>query len=279
MCLAGDDLMGSLKAHEDEEVRRRKEARVIERLHERDKYLDVTEEDKDGEKAGKRSDRKRGKNEHCAHLLAMEPAGLSNHHCPTSQPASPVAAPTFPHLLHFTAEEIAASPGIEAETFPEISFIESLSESHRSHTSLTSSPRCPEIKLRAPLQPAAMFSEEITSNHHSGASNGLLKGSVKSDKHHKQPIPSPRKTRPHFPDATYSRTHSSHTVRADSLKCKHQSTSPDRQQRTPGARSGAAELDESRSATSPKPFISTTPYVCLCMLFFFIHFFSIFHAS
>lgn len=259
MSLAGDDLMGSLKARTvDEEVRQRKEEWGIECLHERDKYLDMTEEEKDGEKAGKRSDRKRRKNEHSALLLAMEPAGVSNHHCPISQPAT---APTFPHLQHFTAEEIAAAPGIEAETFPEMSFIESLSESHRSHTSPKSSPRCPKIKLRDSLQPAAMFSEEVTSNHYSGASNGPLKGSVKSDKHHKQPIPSPRKTRPHSPEATYSRTRSSRTARAGSLKFKHQTTSPDREQGTPRARSNAAELDESRSATSPKPFIFTTLYV------------------
>lgn len=254
--------MGSSKAWTvDEEVRQRKEEQGIERLHERDKYLDMTEEEKDGVKAGKRSDRKRRKNEHSAHLLAMEPAGVSSHHCPISQPASPVRAPTLPHLLHFTAEEIAAAPGIEAETFPDMSFIESMSESHRSPTSLMSSPRCPEIKLRASLQPAAMFSEEVTSNHCSGASNGLLMGSVKSDKHHKQPIPLPRKTRPHSPQATYSGTRSSRAVKAGSLKFKHQSTSPDREQRTPRAGSNAAELDESRSATSPKPFMFTTLYV------------------
>ncbi|XP_044030881.1 microtubule organization protein AKNA isoform X2 [Siniperca chuatsi] len=271
-----DDLMGSLKAWtvDEEEVSQRKGEQVIECLRERDKYLDMTEEEKDGEEAEKRSGRKRKKNEHSctsrepgtsnslaesynskgeiekistsqscsAHLLAMEPAGVSNHYCPISQP---VTAPSFPHLLHFTAEEIAAAPGIEAETFPEMSFIESLSESHRSHIILKSSPRDPEIKLTASLQPAAMFSEEVMSNHDSGVSNEPLKGSVKSDKHHKQPTPSPRKMRQPSPEASCSRTHSFSTVRAD-LKFKHQTTYPDREPRTPRAGSNAAEVDESR---------------------------------
>lgn len=177
--------------------------------------------------------------------IAMEPAGVSSRHCPISQPALPITAPTLPHLRHFTAEEIAAAPGIDAETLPEMSFIESLPESHRSHISLTSSPCRPEIKLRAPSQPAATFSEEVMSNPYSGVSNGPLKGSVKSHQHHKEPTPSPRKTRQHFPEATYS-SRSLSTVGTDSLKCNHQSTSPHREPRTPRARRDAAEVDESR---------------------------------
>ena len=42
---------------------------------------------------------------------------------------------------HFTAEELAAASGIEDETFPEMDFIESPSESYRSPISLRSSPR------------------------------------------------------------------------------------------------------------------------------------------
>ncbi|XP_070781121.1 microtubule organization protein AKNA [Enoplosus armatus] len=255
-----DDLMGSLKAWTvDEEVRQRKGEQGIECLP--DTYLDMTEEERAGEGVGKRSARRRKKNEHSstsrgfgttnglaesyifkgftrsggAHLLNMEPAGVSNHHCPTSQSDSPVTAPTFPHLLHFTAEEIAAAPGIEAETFPETSFIESLSESRRSHISLKSSPRGPEVMLRASLQ----------SDHHSGVSNGPLKESAKSEKHHKKPTPSPRKTMQHSSDAAYSRSRSLSTVRADSLKFT-ETTSPDREPGTPRTRSNAAEVDESR---------------------------------
>lgn len=258
MSLAGDDLMGSLKARTvDEEVGQRKEEQVIVCLPERDKYLDMTEEEKDGQEAKKRSDRKRKKKE--KHTSTPRELGntsglaesyiskaVSAHHCPIFQPASPVTTSTLPHLLHFTAEEIAASPGIEAETFPEMSFTESLPESHRSHTSLKSSPRCPEIKLGSSLQSAAMFSEEVTSNHYSRVSNGLLKRSVKSYKHHKQSTPSPSKTRQHSPDGAHSRTCSYSTVRADSLKFKHQTTSSDTEPRTPRARSNSAEVDESR---------------------------------
>lgn len=272
MYLAGDDLIGSLRVQTmDDDVSQRKEEQGIRCLPERDKYLERTEEEKDGEEAGKRSDRKQKKSEHSstskklvttngltegyipkgetetmsstqscsAHLLAMEPAGVSSRHCLISQPASPATVSFLPHLLHLTAEEIAASPGIEAETFPELSLIESLAETHRSHMSLKSSPRSPEMKLRASAQPAAMFSEEVVSNHYSGVRNGPLKGSLESDQHHKRPTPSPRKTRLRAPEATYS-SHSHF------LKSKHQTTSPDREPRTPRARSNAAGVDESR---------------------------------
>ncbi|KAM9338393.1 uncharacterized protein akna [Symphorus nematophorus] len=262
-----DDFTGSLTAWTvDEEVKQ-----GIGCFPETDKYLDMTEEEKDEKKAGKRSDRMRNKNEpsctsrelgtrngltesytskgetekmsstpSCsAHPLAMEPAAVSSHHCQKSQPASP--APTFPHLLHFTAEEMAAAPGIEAETFPEMSFIESLSESHKSPISFKPSPRCPEIKPRASLQPATMFSEEVMSNHYCGVSNGPLKGSDKSDKQHKRPTPSPRTMKQHSPmySACSPKT-------AGSLKCKHETTSPDRDPRTRRAKNNAAEVDESR---------------------------------
>ncbi|XP_037607862.1 microtubule organization protein AKNA isoform X1 [Sebastes umbrosus] len=245
-----------------EDLMGRAEEQGIECVPEWDKYFDMTEEEEDGEEAVKRSVRNSKKNKElgttnglaeisstgsCSgHLLAMEPARASNHHCPISQPASPVTAPTFPHLLHFTAEEIAAAQGIDAEPFPEMSCTESLPESHRSHISLKSSPRCPEVKLRASLQPAAMFSEAVVSNHYSGASNGPLKASDKSDKPHKKPSPSPRKLKQPSPEATYSRTCSLSTAKADPLKFKHQSPGPDIEPRTPRARSAAAEVDESR---------------------------------
>ncbi|XP_029300837.1 AT-hook-containing transcription factor isoform X2 [Cottoperca gobio] len=265
-----EDLMGSFKARTvAAKAGQRKEEQGIECVSEWDKYMDITEEEKDGNEAGKRSDRKRN-NKHTrelattngldesyfskggiekissqpscsAHLLAMEPARVSNRRCPISQPASPVTASTFPHLLHLTAEEMTAAPGIDGETFPDMSFTESLPESHRSHISLKSSPRRPEVKLRASIQPAAMFSEEVVSSHYSGVSKGLLKA---SDKSVKQPTPSPRKLRLLSPEATYSRTRSLST--AKSLKYKHQTASPDREQSTSRARSNAAEGDESR---------------------------------
>lgn len=277
LSLAGDDLIGSLTAWTvDEEVRQKKEEQGTGCLPERDKYLDMNEEDEVGEEVGNLSDRKRKKNEHFrtlrkfgtsslaqsyiskeeaektsstpsrgVHLIATEPAGVSSHHCPMSQPALPVTAPILPHRLHFTAEEIASAPGIEAETLPEMSCVESLPESHRSHISLKSSPRCPELKLRASFQQPATFSEEVTSNPYSGVSTGLLKGSVKSHKRHEEPTPSPRKTRQRVPEATCS-SRSLSTVGTDSLKCNHQTTSPHREPGTPRARRNAAEADETR---------------------------------
>ncbi|XP_078127511.1 LOW QUALITY PROTEIN: uncharacterized protein akna [Sander vitreus] len=265
-----EDLTGSLKAWTvDEEVRQRKDEQGTECVPEWDKYLD-------GEEAGKRIDTKRKKNNirtstalgttndlaesyiskgdiekisstlSCsARLLAMEPATVSNHHCQISQPASPATALTFPLLRHFTAEELAAAPGIDAETFPEISLTESHPESHRSHTSLKSSPH-PDVKLRASLQPAAMFSEEVMSNPDSAVSNEPLKTSDKSNKSHKPPTPLPRKIRQLSPEATYSRTRSLSIAKAESLKFKHKNPNPDREPRTPRARNNAAEVNESR---------------------------------
>ncbi|KAK1884136.1 Microtubule organization protein AKNA [Dissostichus eleginoides] len=127
-----------------------------------------------------------------------------------SQPASPLTAPSFPHLLHFTPEEMAAAQGIDTETFPDNSAAESLPESHRSHLSLKSSPRCPETQ----------------------------------DKSDKQPSPSPRKLRQPSPEATYPQTRSLGT--AKSLKFKQKTASPGRESRIPRPRSNAAEVDESR---------------------------------
>ncbi|KAL7376176.1 hypothetical protein ABVT39_002565 [Epinephelus coioides] len=283
-----EDLLESFKARTvNKEVRQRKEEQGTEYVSEWDKCLVMPEEEKDGEEAGNMSDRKRKKNNHTStprkletmndltesyiskgeikkisptqsssvHLLAMEPARVSRHHCPISQPASPVTAPTFPHLLHFTPEEIATAPGIDAETLPEISLTESPPASHRSHipVSVKSRYHCPEVQLRASPQPAAIFPEEVMSSHYSAVSDGPLKGSEKSDKPHKKPTPSPRKMRQLSPEAACSRTRSLSTVRADVLKFKHQTTSPDRESRTLRARSDAAEVDESRKGPLSYP--------------------------
>ncbi|XP_042251627.1 microtubule organization protein AKNA isoform X1 [Thunnus maccoyii] len=259
----GDDTVGILRARtEDEEVRQRKEQQY---LLERDEYLDMTEEEKDGEEEVKRGYRNKKKIEHIstsgevrattglagsyinkrenekiswtqscsAHLPAVEPA-VSNHHCPVYQSTSPLTSSTLPHLLHFTAEEIASAPGIEAETLPDIGFTESLPESHSSCMSLKSSPRCPRKSERGELkglQPAAVFTEP---NQYSGVSNGPLK----SDK----PTPSPRKMRQHSPEATYSRTHALSPLRADCSK-----SSPNGELNTPRVRTNADLLNESRS--------------------------------
>ncbi|XP_039636513.1 microtubule organization protein AKNA isoform X3 [Perca fluviatilis] len=266
-----EDLTGSLKARTvDEEVRQRKDEQGTECVPEWDKYLE-------GEEAGKRIDPKRKKNNNIgtsrelgttndlaesyiakgdiekisstlscgARLLAVEPATVSNHHCQISQPASPATALTFPLLRHFTAEELAAAPGIDAETFPEISLTESHPESHRSQTSLKSSPH-PDVKLRASLQPVAMFSEEVMSNPDSGVSYEPIKASDKSNKSHKQPTPLPRKIRQLSPEETHSRTRSLSTAKAESLKFKQKNPNPDREPKTPIARNNAAEVNESR---------------------------------
>lgn len=169
-----------------------------------------------------------------APLSATQPAGDSSRRCPISQHAPVSAVPFLPHLLRLTAEEIAAAPGIEAETFSELSFTESLPETHGSHASLESGPRSPEVTLRASPQPAVLLAGDGVSDVHSGVSRGPLKGP--------RPTPSPRKTRRSSPEAT----HSLSAVGPDLLKSQCHTTCPDGGPRTPRARSNAAGVDETR---------------------------------
>ncbi|KAM7393223.1 hypothetical protein PAMA_008053 [Pampus argenteus] len=260
---SGDDTVGISRAQtEDEYVRQRKEQKM-EYLAERDDYLDMTEEEKDGEVKRSYGNGNKNKNistsgelraatdlaesyinnekissvQSCGtHPPVVEPAGVSNHHCPIYQSTSPLTSSTFPHLLHFT-DEMAATAWIEDETFPDMGLTESLPESHSSCRSLKSSPRCPWESERGELkglQPAAISSK---TNQYSGVRNGLLK----SDKQQKQPTPSPRKTMQHSPEVTYSRTRTLSTL------------SPDRELKTPRVRTSAAELNESRSGALSYP--------------------------
>ncbi|XP_040014130.1 microtubule organization protein AKNA isoform X2 [Xiphias gladius] len=276
-----DGMMRSLKAQTDgEEVRQRKEEQKIKCLYERDKYLDMTEEEKYGEKGGKNNDSKRKKDKQTTTLRKLgsmkglagssinkeeierirsappcgapqpviEPAKVSSHHCLVSQPASAVRASTFPHLLNSTAEEVTAAPGTEAESFPEMGFIESLPQSHSSHISLKSSPRPQKFEKQEQegLQTADVLPEQLMVKSYREAYNGPLKGSVKTDSHHEQPSHSQRKIRQPSPEAKHSRIHSLSAVRADSLKSRQ---SPDRELGTPRARTKAAEANESRNGS------------------------------
>ncbi|CAJ1070812.1 AT-hook-containing transcription factor isoform X1 [Xyrichtys novacula] len=235
-----------------------------------DKYLDMMEKEEDGKKTGKRGRKLR--EEHLgiingltesqmskvenvqtspeqsssAHLPAMETLKVSNHHCPVSQPASSVTRPTFPHLLHFIAEEILAAPGIQAETLPDMSSSESIQDSPRSHTSLRSSPPCHEEKLRASPQPLALFSDGLSDTYSRGT-NRPLNGTVKPDRHHKQPTSSPRTTRLPCPKASYSKTQCLSTDGADSSR---QTKSLNRESR---AKNKAAKVDETRKESLSYP--------------------------
>lgn len=219
MYVAGNDLIGSLKTQTmDEDESQRKEEQGIGCFPERNKYLEMAEEERDVE-LGERINGKQIKREHCStskktmtrnglteedtelmnstqscstQLLVIEPPGDSNRHCPIFQPASPATDSVLPHLL-LTSEEIAA-PGIETETIPDLSLLESLSETHRSH--MRSSPRS--------SQPVAMFSEQVVSDHYGRVTNGSLKGSHESDKDCKQHTLSSRKMRQQSPEAACS---------------------------------------------------------------------------
>lgn len=63
-------------------------------------------------------------------------------HWPESPPALP---PRTPQLLHSTTDELVATPGIEAETLPDVGLSESLSESPSISASRRSSPRRPRV--------------------------------------------------------------------------------------------------------------------------------------
>ncbi|XP_026196336.1 microtubule organization protein AKNA isoform X2 [Anabas testudineus] len=187
-----NDMMGSLKAWTEDEAVKRREQHDVEHLAERGEYLDVKEEVKRGERKGKSSDGKRKENEHKSTTAKLctknglaesysnkrenkkirsthscgphTPAKVSSHHCPESQSATGDTTPTFPHLLHFTEEEIAAAPGIDAECFPEMGFTESLPDSYNSQISLKSSPCCsrqPEIEEQKGNQAAANFPKQV----------------------------------------------------------------------------------------------------------------------
>lgn len=151
--------------------------------------------------------------------LATEPAGDSSLHCPISQHAPPSATSFLPHLLRLTAEEIAAAPAIDAETFPELSLVESLPETLGSHAS------SPDVTLRA-----SPLTGDGLSDVHSGARRGSLKAP--------RPTPSPRKTPRRSPEGTHS-PRSLGAAGPDLLKSQRQATCPDGGPRTPRSRSDA----------------------------------------
>ncbi|XP_068191824.1 microtubule organization protein AKNA isoform X2 [Antennarius striatus] len=208
----------------EEELNQRKEEQGTEYLPERETFLGMAEEEEDGLEAGLIGCYSKGWTE-----VDIDPLVVSTHHCPISW------SPT--HLLHSAIEEIAAAPGIRAETLPELSLVESLSESHKSHSSLKSSPCCPDVTPRASLQPAAMSSEKVV-----------------EVKHHKRPTPSPRTSRLQSPEPTPSSSSLS-TFGMNFLKSGCQALKPERQQRPPRASSEATPVDESRK----RPLSYTTP--------------------
>lgn len=164
---------------------------------------------------------------------------VSKHHWPTSQPASPPRDSFLPHRLHLTAEEIAATSLIEAETCPEFYLTESLSDMHSSPASLKSSPRSMEIK---PGEPPS-------------SSKGPLNESPELDQLQKQPPPSMNRTKQPSHEALLS-------PQSLQLKSKFQTTFPARGMEIPRARSDSARVDESRWVASSY----VTAFSCNCTM-------------
>lgn len=163
MCFFADDnMMGSVEEQTVKDAINREKDQRTEYLAERGEYLNPSIKLKHGDgndhgcTSGKlgatnaltKSYINKVENKQIRSLhscVCHTPAGVSSQHCPVSQSARAVSALTFPHLLHFTSEELAAVPRIDAETFPEMDAIESLPDSH---SSLRSSPRCPSKSER-----------------------------------------------------------------------------------------------------------------------------------
>uniref|UniRef100_A0A8D3AUV9 AT-hook-containing transcription factor n=1 Tax=Scophthalmus maximus TaxID=52904 RepID=A0A8D3AUV9_SCOMX len=210
-------MMSSVK-EQTEEARQREE----ETPSESDEYLDMTEEEEedDGEEEGKRETQEQtGTSEELGAANDSTWSFLNREETERNRSAS---ASALPHILHFTAEEIASAPGIEAEAFPETGF----TESYSSHANLSSSPRRPPS--RSETQQLLELPEQVTAKSYSGAWDG----------HQKQPGRSQGKTRPSTPEAA-TRSGIPSLVRADALKFRR---SPDGEPRT-----RAAEGNESRN--------------------------------
>ncbi|KAF0031189.1 hypothetical protein F2P81_015744 [Scophthalmus maximus] len=208
-------MMSSVK-EQTEEARQREE----ETPSESDEYLDMTEEEEedDGEEEGKRETQEQtGTSEELGAANDSTWSFLNREERNRSASAS-----ALPHILHFTAEEIASAPGIEAEAFPETGF----TESYSSQANLSSSPRRPPS--RSETQQLPELPEQVTAKSYSGAWDG----------HQKQPGRSQGKTRPSTPEAA-TRSGIPSLVRAEALKFRR---SPDGEPRT-----RAAEGNESRN--------------------------------
>ncbi|KAM4634127.1 microtubule organization protein AKNA [Polymixia lowei] len=303
---------------EDEELRQREEGwmrRSMEHFPERDKQLDMTEEENDGEEES--TDGKKKRNEHTnapgssttlfgptnvlakshiarqdngkicctrtsdADMITLEangsfmsncrnrtpvsdacrssslsPSSTSNLLRPISRPPSPSRALRHPHLLHFSAEELAHAPGIEAETFPDMGFTESLPESCSSRLSQPPKPHWPreservELKPKVSSYPATISPDQGMSYQQNGIGERLGKSTINP---RKRPTPSPRKMRHCSHEATSSGNCSLNKSRAASSNSSYEAASPDRGLRTPRgspfntqARTVDHEVDEAR---------------------------------
>ncbi|KAK6316083.1 hypothetical protein J4Q44_G00136070 [Coregonus suidteri] len=178
---------------------------------------------------------------------------------------------TIPHLLHFSSEELADAPGVEAETFlEEPTFTESLPESRSSRMSHAPRPHWqPEsggedLKPRTFPYPAAIFPEHGISyrlrQRNEGGEESLQDESGVNHRQHASR--SPRKMKQRSPDTPRAMAHSPQKGwHAPSQFPSHSSTQ-DRSLRThrecppkPQPRSHDPDMDEGRRGplTYPTP--------------------------
>uniref|UniRef100_A0A4W5M2U0 AT-hook transcription factor n=1 Tax=Hucho hucho TaxID=62062 RepID=A0A4W5M2U0_9TELE len=133
-------------------------------------------------------------------LICSSPQSLS----------SPPRSSTFPHLLHFSSEELTYAPGIEAETFPEDpTFTESLPESRSSRMSNAPRPHWPlesggeDLKPRTSPSPAAISPEcgisyQLSERKERGGESPQDEAGVNQRQH-----PYPRKIRQRLSDTPH----------------------------------------------------------------------------
>ncbi|KAM6986428.1 microtubule organization protein AKNA [Aplochiton taeniatus] len=269
---------------EEREEERQKWAMLrqsMERLPERDRQLDMTEDEKDRESEGSLGEPEHrwteegsgreegGKNPHprlrsgddllpesgerwdegyrngTASQVGRASGSLSpsaRRLSPTPLSPSPREASVFPHLRHFSSEELADAPGIQAEMFPDSLFTESLQEARSSGPGRSSKPfRNPESEgegLRSRPTPASGVKVSVRPN---GAGDGPAEG-MDAVRPGTPPSPGPRKTRPR-----------SLQTGSPSLPPSPESVPEDRGPRTPREsplqpqpRSQGTEMDEGR---------------------------------
>ncbi|XP_034152898.1 microtubule organization protein AKNA isoform X2 [Esox lucius] len=160
---------------------------------------------------------------------------LSTHYSPDLRPpplspSSTSRGSTFPHLVHFSSEELADAPGIQAETFPEDSiFTESPPESRSSR--ISEAPRLfwggEELTPRTSTYPVAISPERRKIQRLEMGEEGSQDGSDH------QPLPSLRAIRPSSPSTPGAMSHSPQTdCHAPSQARTHRESSPKPQHRS-----------------------------------------------
>ncbi|XP_067107195.1 microtubule organization protein AKNA [Osmerus mordax] len=261
-----------LRQEEEEEEQRMMLQRSTELLPVRDRQLDMTEEEEEEEEAGRGwmqegwedggegGEESQERSPHSAPPPTLgpgqrsapervtrrgQPSLLSPPNTvlrPAPRSPSPDTGSTFPHLLHFSSEELADSPGIEAETLPE-----SLPESRCSHA-----PGSHWLPDSEGEEPTPLPNRE-TSYRLSG--NAVTRVTNDPGAAHRPPRPSPRKQRQRSPQAPPS----PQKAPPPATESRRGNSGGDSRARTPGERRSQPSLDAGGDEERRCPLTFPTP--------------------